>query len=157
MDGWLNEWSAMVQIKCKIKFVLTLKQARGFWGCLGNWLPVRWMGKWVWSQQGFVGRWERRQAIGTQRMPHRGLLLMIWQRCWPWSICWEIRRVTTLWHVGNTHTPWLGAGPRQEADSSLWKHHNQGTPGGGGSVLSSHCWFLDYSLCWVLCRGSCAK
>lgn len=49
---------------CKTKFVLTLKQAAGLWGCLGNWLPVQWTGKWAPSQQGFVGR-GRRQAIGT--------------------------------------------------------------------------------------------
>lgn len=99
MNEWMNEKWTVVQVKCKTEFVLTLKQARGLWGCLGNWLPVQWMGKWAWSQQGFVGRWERRQAIGTQHMPHGGLMLTIWQRCWPSSFCWESRRVTTA------HTP----------------------------------------------------
>lgn len=101
----MNEKWTIVQVKCKTEFVLTLKQARGPWGCLGNWLPVRWMGKWAWSQQGFVGRWERRQAIGTQHMPHGGSTLIIWQRCWPSSICWEMRRFTTTWHVGSPRTP----------------------------------------------------
>lgn len=103
MNEWMNEKWTPVRGKCKIEFVLTLTQARGLWGCLGNWLPVRWMGKWVWSQQGFVGRWERRQAIGTQHMPHGGLMLMLWQRCWPSSISWEMRRVTTTRRAGSTH------------------------------------------------------
>ena len=68
MNEWMNERLTVVQVKCKMEFVLTIKQAQGLWGCLGNWLPVQWMGKWVWSQQGFVGRWERRQAIGTKHM-----------------------------------------------------------------------------------------
>lgn len=59
---------------CKTKFVLTLKQAAGLWGCLGNWLPVQWTGKWARSQQGFVGR-GRRQAIGT--LPHADLPLLL--------------------------------------------------------------------------------
>lgn len=116
MNERMNEKWTIVQVKCKTEFVLTLKQARGLRGCLGNWLPVRWMGKWAWSQQGFVGRWERRQAIGAQHMPHGGSALIIWQRCWPSSICWEMRRFTTTWHVGSPGTP-----PLSHATAGNWK------------------------------------
>lgn len=61
---------------CKTKFVLTLKQAAGLWGCLGNWLPVQSTGKWARSQQGFVGR-GRRQAIGTLLHTNQPLLLTL--------------------------------------------------------------------------------
>lgn len=155
MNEWMNEkWTVTVQVKCKIEFVLTLTQARGLWGCLGNWLPVQWMGKWVWSQQGFVGRWERRQAIGTQHMPHGGLMLMLWQRCWPSSICWEMRRVATTWHVGSTHiaafVPRRSWKPTAVCENTTIREHLVEED----SFFVSRCWFLDYCLLWLLCRRS---
>lgn len=113
-------------MKCEPKFALTLKQTQGLWGCLGNWLPVQWMGKWAWSRQGFVGRWERRQAIGTQHMFHEGSTLMLWQRCWTSSVRRNLRRVTA------THSRAAVACLSWTADGGLWTHQDQGrTPRGG--------------------------
>lgn len=120
-------------MKCEPKFVLTLKQARGLWGCLGNWLPVQWMGKWAWSQQGFVGRWERRQAIGTQHMLHGGSMLMLWERCWTSS--WNLRWVTQDTQPRCRGVPQLD----RWTHCGLWTHWDQGRTA-RQRILFFSCW-----------------
>lgn len=158
MNEWMNEKWTVVQVKCKTEFVLTLKQARGLWGCLGNWFACAMDG-----QVGVESTWvcgPVRAEAGDWHTAHaaRGLNAD------------DLTVVLTLVHLlgneegDNNVTCWeytrrcLCGAPQLEADSGLWKHHNQGTT--WWKRICPFVWLLLIfrllSFVDVLCRRSCA-